>query len=166
MALSVESDAGAPLSERSCLDVLIPCRTGAVFALYLCSDSLRLISSTYSKDVTAPLWTDYALRGSLLAFNPLLVLFLLILSSAGSPQRPDTTMSLAFCGNDNNSAAYNVDAGVFNNGCFLDALTVVPHVFLLFITFPILFIGECQRQVRPSACLCHNTKWLELLNIL
>lgn len=78
VALSVESDAGAPLSERSCLDVLIPCRTGAVFALYLCSDSLRLISSTYSKDVTAPLWTDYALRGSLFAFNPLLVLFLLL----------------------------------------------------------------------------------------
>lgn len=75
-------------------------------------------------------------------------------------------MSLAFCGKDNNSAAYNVDAGVLNNGCFLDALTVVPHVFLLFITFPILFIGECQRQVRTNACLCYNTEWLELLNIL
>ncbi|RXN01930.1 ATP-binding cassette sub-family C member 8 [Acipenser ruthenus] len=53
---------------------------------------------------------------------------------------PSSTMSLAFCGNDNNSAAYNVDRGVLNNGCFLDALSIVPHVFLLFITFPILFI--------------------------
>uniref|UniRef100_A0A8C8SQ55 Uncharacterized protein n=1 Tax=Pelusios castaneus TaxID=367368 RepID=A0A8C8SQ55_9SAUR len=50
-------------------------------------------------------------------------------------------MALAFCGNENNSAAYNVDKGVLNNGCFVDALNVVPHVFLLFITFPILFIG-------------------------
>lgn len=146
------------------MDVLIPCRSGAAIALYLCSDSLQLISSTYSKDVTAPLWTDYALRGSLLVFfTPFLSSFSSCfgLSPTGSPQRPDTTMSLAFCGNDNNSAAYNVDAGVLNNGCFLDALTVVPHVFLLFITFPILFIGECQRQVRTSACLCHNTKWME-----
>ncbi|MGH0154460.1 UNVERIFIED_CONTAM: hypothetical protein FKN15_043993 [Acipenser sinensis] len=54
---------------------------------------------------------------------------------------PSSTMSLAFCGNDNNSAAYNVDRGVLNNGCFLDALSIVPHVFLLFITFPILFIA-------------------------
>ncbi|XP_019407577.1 PREDICTED: ATP-binding cassette sub-family C member 8 isoform X4 [Crocodylus porosus] len=50
-------------------------------------------------------------------------------------------MALAFCGNENNSAAYNVDNGVLNNGCFVDALNVVPHVFLLFITFPILFIA-------------------------
>lgn len=57
-------------------------------------------------------------------------------------------MSLAFCGNENNSVAYNVDAGVLNNGCFLDALNVVPHVFLLFITFPILFIGECRWEVK------------------
>ncbi|MGH0121230.1 UNVERIFIED_CONTAM: hypothetical protein FKN15_025937 [Acipenser sinensis] len=56
-------------------------------------------------------------------------------------QSPSSTMSLAFCGNDNNSAAYNVDRGVLNNGCFLDALSIVPHVFLLFITFPILFIA-------------------------
>lgn len=159
--MPVESNAGVPLSERSCLDVLIPCRSGAAIALYLCSDSFQLISSTYSKDVTAPLWADCALRGSLLAFYPFIVLFFSSCvghSSTGSPQRPDTTMSLAFCGNDNNSAAYNVDAGVLNNGCFLDALTVVPHVFLLFITFPILFIGECQRQVRTSARLCHNAK--------
>ena len=49
--------------------------------------------------------------------------------------------TLSFCGNDNNSAAYNVDRGVLNNGCFLDALGLVPHVFLFFSTFPILFIG-------------------------
>lgn len=51
-------------------------------------------------------------------------------------------MPLAFCGSENHSAAYRVDKGVLNNGCFVDALNVVPHVFLLFITFPILFIGE------------------------
>lgn len=50
-------------------------------------------------------------------------------------------MPLAFCGSENHSAAYRVDQGVLNNGCFVDALNVVPHVFLLFITFPILFIG-------------------------
>ncbi|XP_042609674.1 ATP-binding cassette sub-family C member 8-like isoform X1 [Cyprinus carpio] len=72
-------------------------------------------------------------------------------------RRPDTTMSLAFCGNDNNSAAYNVDAGVLNNGCFLDALTVVPHVFLLFITFPILFIGWGSQS---SKVHIHHSTWL------
>ncbi|XP_016085756.1 ATP-binding cassette sub-family C member 8 [Sinocyclocheilus grahami] len=66
-------------------------------------------------------------------------------------------MSLAFCGNDNNSAAYNVDAGVLNNGCFLDALTVVPHVFLLFITFPILFIGWGSQS---SKVHIHHSTWL------
>ncbi|KAL1247791.1 hypothetical protein QQF64_023167, partial [Cirrhinus molitorella] len=71
--------------------------------------------------------------------------------------RPDTSMSLAFCGNDNNSAAYNVDAGVLNNGCFLDALTVVPHVFLLFITFPILFIGWGSQS---SKVHIHHSTWL------
>ncbi|XP_040265863.1 ATP-binding cassette sub-family C member 8 isoform X2 [Bufo bufo] len=54
---------------------------------------------------------------------------------------PPLTMTLAFCGTDNDSSAYNVDGGVLNNGCFVDALNVVPHVFLLFITFPILFIA-------------------------
>lgn len=54
-------------------------------------------------------------------------------------------MPLAFCGTENHSAAYRVDQGVLNNGCFVDALNVVPHVFLLFITFPILFIGERAR---------------------
>lgn len=56
-------------------------------------------------------------------------------------------MPLAFCGTENHSAAYRVDQGVLNNGCFVDALNVVPHVFLLFITFPILFIGERARRV-------------------
>ncbi|XP_062404090.1 ATP-binding cassette sub-family C member 8 [Sardina pilchardus] len=66
-------------------------------------------------------------------------------------------MSLAFCGNENNSAAYNVDGGVLNNGCFLDALTVVPHVFLLFITFPILFIGWGSQS---SKVHIHHSTWL------
>lgn len=50
-------------------------------------------------------------------------------------------MRLAFCGNDN-ASAYNISAGVLRNVCFVDALNLVPHVFLLFITFPILFIGK------------------------
>ncbi|KAA0724210.1 ATP-binding cassette sub-family C member 8 [Triplophysa tibetana] len=66
-------------------------------------------------------------------------------------------MSLAFCGNENNTAAYNVDAGVLNNGCFLDALTLVPHVFLLFITFPILFIGWGSQS---SKVHIHHSTWL------
>nr|XP_043892068.1 ATP-binding cassette sub-family C member 8 isoform X1 [Solea senegalensis] len=70
---------------------------------------------------------------------------------------PGSTMSLAFCGNENNSMAYNVDAGVLNNGCFLDALNVVPHVFLLFITFPILFIGWGSQS---SKVHIHHSTWL------
>uniref|UniRef100_A0A3Q3JIT7 ATP-binding cassette, sub-family C (CFTR/MRP), member 8 n=1 Tax=Monopterus albus TaxID=43700 RepID=A0A3Q3JIT7_MONAL len=66
-------------------------------------------------------------------------------------------MSLAFCGNENSSAAYNVDGGVLNNGCFLDALNVVPHVFLLFITFPILFIGWGSQS---SKVHIHHSTWL------
>ncbi|KAM3870280.1 ATP-binding cassette sub-family C member 8 [Diretmus argenteus] len=69
---------------------------------------------------------------------------------------PGSTMSLAFCGNENNSA-YNVDRGILNNGCFLDALNVVPHVFLLFITFPILFIGWGSQS---SKVHIHHTTWL------
>lgn len=49
-------------------------------------------------------------------------------------------MALSFCGSDLNNS-YSVDKGALNNGCFVDALNLVPHVFLLFITFPILFIG-------------------------
>uniref|UniRef100_A0A665UIA7 ATP-binding cassette, sub-family C (CFTR/MRP), member 8 n=1 Tax=Echeneis naucrates TaxID=173247 RepID=A0A665UIA7_ECHNA len=70
---------------------------------------------------------------------------------------PSSTMSLAFCGNENNSVAYNVDGGVLNNGCFLDALNVVPHVFLLFITFPILFIGWGSQS---SKVHIHHSTWL------
>lgn len=51
-------------------------------------------------------------------------------------------MALSFCGNSKDINAYSVDNGVLNNGCFVDALNLVPHVFLLFITFPILFIGK------------------------
>ncbi|XP_055011764.1 ATP-binding cassette sub-family C member 8 [Boleophthalmus pectinirostris] len=69
---------------------------------------------------------------------------------------PSSTMSLAFCGNENNSSAYNVDRGVLNNGCFLDALNVVPHVFLLF-TFPILFIGWGSQS---SKVHIHHSTWL------
>ncbi|XP_035497539.1 ATP-binding cassette sub-family C member 8 [Scophthalmus maximus] len=70
---------------------------------------------------------------------------------------PGSTMPLAFCGNENNSVAYNVDRGVLNNGCFLDALNVVPHVFLLFITFPILFIGWGSQS---SKVHIHHSTWL------
>ncbi|XP_037539111.1 ATP-binding cassette sub-family C member 8 [Nematolebias whitei] len=70
---------------------------------------------------------------------------------------PSSTMSLAFCGSENNSSAYNVDKGVLNNGCFLDALNVVPHVFLLFITFPILFIGWGSQS---SKVHIHHSTWL------
>lgn len=66
-------------------------------------------------------------------------------------------MRLAFCGNDN-ASAYNISAGVLRNVCFVDALNLVPHVFLLFITFPILFIGELfsgavQSYKHLSMCL-------------
>ncbi|XP_008409805.1 ATP-binding cassette sub-family C member 8 isoform X2 [Poecilia reticulata] len=70
---------------------------------------------------------------------------------------PGSTMSLAFCGSENNSSAYNVDRGILNNGCFLDALNVVPHVFLLFITFPILFIGWGSQS---SKVHIHHSTWL------
>uniref|UniRef100_A0A670I6Q0 ATP binding cassette subfamily C member 8 n=1 Tax=Podarcis muralis TaxID=64176 RepID=A0A670I6Q0_PODMU len=66
-------------------------------------------------------------------------------------------MSLAFCGSENNSAAYQVNNGVLNNGCFVDALNVVPHVFLLFITFPILFIGWGSQS---SKVHIHHSTWL------
>ncbi|XP_043825903.1 ATP-binding cassette sub-family C member 8 isoform X3 [Dromiciops gliroides] len=66
-------------------------------------------------------------------------------------------MPLAFCGNENDSAAYKVDQGVLNNGCFVDALNVVPHVFLFFITFPILFIGWGSQS---SKVHIHHSTWL------
>uniref|UniRef100_A0A8C6Y5I8 ATP binding cassette subfamily C member 8 n=1 Tax=Naja naja TaxID=35670 RepID=A0A8C6Y5I8_NAJNA len=66
-------------------------------------------------------------------------------------------MPLAFCGSDQNSTAYKVTDGVLNNGCFVDALNVVPHVFLLFITFPILFIGWGSQS---SKVHIHHSTWL------
>uniref|UniRef100_A0A671K3S2 ATP-binding cassette, sub-family C (CFTR/MRP), member 8b n=1 Tax=Sinocyclocheilus anshuiensis TaxID=1608454 RepID=A0A671K3S2_9TELE len=50
-----------------------------------------------------------------------------------------------------------VDNGLLNNGCFLDALGVVPHVFLLFSTFPILFIGWGSQS---SKVHIHHSTWL------
>ncbi|XP_020860953.1 ATP-binding cassette sub-family C member 8 isoform X1 [Phascolarctos cinereus] len=66
-------------------------------------------------------------------------------------------MPLAFCGSENDSAAYKVDQGVLNNGCFVDALNVVPHVFLFFITFPILFIGWGSQSAKVHI---HHSTWL------
>uniref|UniRef100_A0A8C4TJ99 ATP binding cassette subfamily C member 9 n=1 Tax=Erpetoichthys calabaricus TaxID=27687 RepID=A0A8C4TJ99_ERPCA len=65
-------------------------------------------------------------------------------------------MSLSFCGNDN-ASAYSVYEGVLKNGCFVDALNLVPHVFLLFITFPILFIGWGSQS---SKVQIHHNTWL------
>ncbi|KAM5169906.1 ATP-binding cassette sub-family C member 9 [Mantella aurantiaca] len=65
-------------------------------------------------------------------------------------------MSLSFCGNNSNTS-YNVNNGVLNNICFLDALNLVPHVFLLFITFPILFIGWGSQS---SKVQIHHNTWL------
>uniref|UniRef100_A0A8C1Z245 ATP-binding cassette, sub-family C (CFTR/MRP), member 8b n=1 Tax=Cyprinus carpio TaxID=7962 RepID=A0A8C1Z245_CYPCA len=53
--------------------------------------------------------------------------------------------------------AYKVDNGLLNNGCFLDALGLVPHVFLLFSTFPILFIGWGSQS---SKVHIHHSTWL------
>uniref|UniRef100_A0A3P9D342 ATP-binding cassette, sub-family C (CFTR/MRP), member 9 n=1 Tax=Maylandia zebra TaxID=106582 RepID=A0A3P9D342_9CICH len=64
-------------------------------------------------------------------------------------------MALSFCGN--NSTAYSVKNGVLNNPCFVDALNLVPHVFLLFITFPILFIGWGSQS---SKVQIHHNTWL------
>uniref|UniRef100_A0A3Q1BLK2 ATP-binding cassette, sub-family C (CFTR/MRP), member 9 n=1 Tax=Amphiprion ocellaris TaxID=80972 RepID=A0A3Q1BLK2_AMPOC len=65
-------------------------------------------------------------------------------------------MALSFCGN-NDIKAYSVEYGVLNNGCFVDALNLVPHVFLLFITFPILFIGWGSQS---SKVQIHHNTWL------
>ncbi|XP_061922297.1 ATP-binding cassette sub-family C member 9 isoform X2 [Entelurus aequoreus] len=66
-------------------------------------------------------------------------------------------MGLSFCGNDENISGYSVDDGMLNNGCFVDALNLVPHVFLLFITFPILFIGWGSQS---SKVQIHHNTWL------
>ncbi|CAL9682734.1 unnamed protein product [Knipowitschia caucasica] len=82
-------------------------------------------------------------------------------------------MALAFCGNENDINAYNVDYGVLNNGCFVDALNLVPHVFLLFITFPILFIGwgsqSSKVQIHHNTWLHfpgHNMRWILTFSLL
>ncbi|CAG5927304.1 unnamed protein product [Menidia menidia] len=66
-------------------------------------------------------------------------------------------MALSFCGNNKDLNAYSVENGVLNNGCFVDALNLVPHVFLLFITFPILFIGWGSQS---SKVQIHHNTWL------
>lgn len=84
-------------------------------------------------------------------------LLFLCLQTSWSPQTPVSNSTLSFCGSDN-SSAYKVDNGLLNNGCFLDALGLVPHVFLLFSTFPILFIGETLSQISHFA-LENNSLW-------
>ncbi|XP_046728808.1 ATP-binding cassette sub-family C member 9 isoform X2 [Silurus meridionalis] len=81
-------------------------------------------------------------------------------------------MSLSFCGNDLNDS-YSVTKGVLNNGCFVDALNLVPHVFLLFITFPILFIGwgsqSSKVQIHHNTWLHfpgHNLRWILTFTLL
>ncbi|XP_033017990.1 ATP-binding cassette sub-family C member 9 isoform X1 [Lacerta agilis] len=81
-------------------------------------------------------------------------------------------MKVAFCGNDNPSA-YNISAGFLKNVCFLDALNLVPHVFLLFITFPILFIGwgsqSSKVQIHHNTWLHfpgHNLRWILTFTLL
>lgn len=82
-------------------------------------------------------------------------------------------MALSFCGNDPGINSYSVDSGVLNNGCFVDALNLVPHVFLLFITFPILFIGwgsqSSKVQIHHNTWLHfpgHNMRWILTFSLL
>ncbi|XP_019753242.1 ATP-binding cassette sub-family C member 9 [Hippocampus comes] len=82
-------------------------------------------------------------------------------------------MALSFCGNDVNKSGYSVDDGMLNNGCFVDALNLVPHVFLLFITFPILFIGwgsqSSKVQIHHNTWLHfpgHNLRWILTFSLL
>ncbi|KAJ7329252.1 hypothetical protein JRQ81_015426 [Phrynocephalus forsythii] len=81
-------------------------------------------------------------------------------------------MDLAFCGNDDRFA-YNISGGLVSNICFLDALNLVPHVFLLFITFPILFIGwgsqSSKVQIHHNTWLHfpgHNLRWILTFTLL
>ncbi|XP_066523830.1 ATP-binding cassette sub-family C member 9 isoform X2 [Hoplias malabaricus] len=81
-------------------------------------------------------------------------------------------MALSFCGNDLNDS-YSVENGVLNNPCFVDALNLVPHVFLLFITFPILFIGwgsqSSKVQIHHNTWLHfpgHNLRWILTFTLL
>uniref|UniRef100_UPI0037E82AF3 ATP-binding cassette sub-family C member 9 isoform X5 n=1 Tax=Semicossyphus pulcher TaxID=241346 RepID=UPI0037E82AF3 len=82
-------------------------------------------------------------------------------------------MALSFCGSENKTYAYSVATGVLNNGCFVDALNLVPHVFLLFITFPILFIGwgsqSSKVQIHHNTWLHfpgHNLRWILTFSLL
>ncbi|XP_059181762.1 ATP-binding cassette sub-family C member 9 isoform X2 [Centropristis striata] len=86
-------------------------------------------------------------------------------------------MAFSFCGNDNFSKSshnpYSVVNGVLNNGCFVDALNLVPHVVLLFITFPILFIGwgsqSSKVQIHHNTWLHfpgHNMRWILTFSLL
>ncbi|XP_041636480.1 ATP-binding cassette sub-family C member 9 isoform X2 [Cheilinus undulatus] len=82
-------------------------------------------------------------------------------------------MALSFCGGNNTTDFYNVRDGVLNNGCFVDALNLVPHVFLLFITFPILFIGwgsqSSKVQIHHNTWLHfpgHNLRWILTFSLL
>ncbi|XP_068442146.1 ATP-binding cassette sub-family C member 9 isoform X2 [Clinocottus analis] len=82
-------------------------------------------------------------------------------------------MALSFCGDNQTVNSYNVTGGVLNNGCFVDALNLVPHVFLLFITFPILFIGwgsqSSKVQIHHNTWLHfpgHNMRWILTFSLL
>ncbi|XP_033987321.1 ATP-binding cassette sub-family C member 9 isoform X1 [Trematomus bernacchii] len=82
-------------------------------------------------------------------------------------------MALSFCGNDKGINPYSVVKGTLNNGCFVDALNLVPHVFLLFITFPILFIGwgsqSSKVQIHHNTWLHfpgHNMRWILTFSLL
>uniref|UniRef100_A0A8C5BPB2 ATP-binding cassette, sub-family C (CFTR/MRP), member 9 n=1 Tax=Gadus morhua TaxID=8049 RepID=A0A8C5BPB2_GADMO len=82
-------------------------------------------------------------------------------------------MALSFCGVNKVNNSYSVDGGVLNNGCFVDALNLVPHVFLLFITFPILFIGwgsqSSKVQIHHNTWLHfpgHNLRWILTFSLL
>ncbi|KAL6116613.1 abcc9 [Pungitius sinensis] len=82
-------------------------------------------------------------------------------------------MALSFCGNDRSINSYSVEGGMLNNGCFVDALNLVPHVFLLFITFPILFIGwgsqSSKVQIHHNTWLHfpgHNMRWILTFSLL
>ncbi|XP_056131630.1 ATP-binding cassette sub-family C member 9 [Lampris incognitus] len=82
-------------------------------------------------------------------------------------------MAWSFCGEYNTTKAYSVANGVLNNSCFVDALNLVPHVFLLFITFPILFIGwgsqSSKVQIHHNTWLHfpgHNLRWILTFSLL
>ncbi|XP_029105466.1 ATP-binding cassette sub-family C member 9 isoform X2 [Scleropages formosus] len=89
-----------------------------------------------------------------------------------TPENQSASPPLSFCGNDRNDS-YSVEDGVLNNGCFVDALNLVPHVFLLFITFPILFIGwgsqSSKVQIHHNTWLHfpgHNMRWILTFSLL